>query len=121
MIFIRPRTEATHMKEKGIGRIRKYQDMCDKQQIEGDVRSHPWRKEEEPKVLERWASYFEEFLNRAAEEEAVGNEVDESHDELERDRHLEPEPTLHEVKTSIKCMKSNKALEEDGITAELLK
>ena len=66
--------------------------------------------------LERWKQHFDTILNRPEPLERA--EIPEAEVDIVIDT---GPPSLQEVKTAIKCMKSGKAPGADGITAEMLK
>ena len=72
---------------------------------------------EESEVKERWASYFQELLNRPPPERRL-HRIGQIGEEL--DITQEP-PTLEETKKAIQKLSNNKAAGMDGIVAELMK
>lgn len=72
---------------------------------------------EERKIMERWAEYFNELLNKTRHD---GSDTGKDKNYTERDGEINP-PTVEEVKESVSRQKNARSPGEDGITAELIK
>ncbi|CAF1602087.1 unnamed protein product, partial [Didymodactylos carnosus] len=72
--------------------------------------------------LQRWREYFAELLNvPSAVDQVLTDSIPESQLTRSEEKRQSAVPTIQEVETALKQMKSRKAPGDDGVTADLLK